>query len=133
MHDPPLWLDEGLAEFFETPVAAAGWNAPHAETLLQELHQGRWRPDLRRLEMLPSSGEMAQLDYAEAWAWTYLLLSTTPERREVLRHYLRALRDGAATLPLSEVLARGEVSPNDALLTVLHHRQAQLPSTKVTP
>ena len=46
--------------------------------LLKELHAGRWRPDLVRLELLPSSAEMTQLDYAEAWAWTYSLLHTTP-------------------------------------------------------
>jgi hypothetical protein len=120
----PLWLDEGLAEFFETPAEAAGWNAPHAEFLLAELQSGRWRPDLRRLESLPSSAEMSQRDYAEAWAWTYLLLGPDSPRRPLLIGRLQAHHRGEQPPPLAEVLSQAEAAPQEALLTLLAVRPA---------
>jgi hypothetical protein len=122
--DLPLWLDEGLAEYFETPPEAAGWNAPHVELLLRERAAGRWRPDLRRLEALPSSAEMTQLDYAEAWSWAWLLLRTQPQRRDLLVHWLRAGITGQPRAPLGEVLARSDATP-EVLIVALEntHRQ----------
>jgi hypothetical protein len=135
--DLPLWLDEGLAEFFETPVEAAGWNAPHADFLRAQWRAGRWRPDLRRLESLPSSAELAQVDYAEAWAWTYLLLGADSPRRPLLVSRLRAHGRGEPTARLVEALARAEPAPQDALLAVLdsdHERQSShADSARISP
>src|SRR5262249_25586667 len=49
--DLPLWLDEGLAEYFENPDAHRGVNAEHLGRLPQDLASG-WKPDLARLETL---------------------------------------------------------------------------------
>jgi hypothetical protein len=123
--DLPLWLDEGLAEYFETPAAAEGWNAPHAELLLRAMHAGRWRPDLQRLEALPSSAEMTQLDYAEAWSWAYLLLRTDPQRRDLLVQWLRAGAAGQARAPLAEVLDRSRLAAPGDLIVALEQRQRE--------
>ncbi len=117
--DLPLWLDEGLAEYFETPAEQGGWNAPHAELLLHERQAGHWRPDLRRLELLASSGDMTQRDYAEAWAWTYWLLHTTPQRRALLLQHLHAWRRGERVGPISEALYRNEPAAHNALVDML--------------
>jgi hypothetical protein len=114
------------AEYFETPAEAEGWNAPHAELLLRELHAGRWRPDLRRLETFPSSAEMTQLDYAEAWCWTYFLLRSEPQRRELLVHWLRAGAAGQTRAPLAEILDRGQLAAPGDLLVALQTRQEGL-------
>ena len=87
----PLWLDEGLAEYFEVPRGSRGLNKPHVEELRSSLDRG-WQPDLRRLESLQSVDQMTQLDYAEAWAWVHYLLETSPEHAEFLRSYLRRRR-----------------------------------------
>jgi hypothetical protein len=96
----PLWLDEGLAEYFEVPHGQQGLNRPHIQELAQAKAQG-WAPNLRRLEDLASASAMNQLDYAEAWAWVHFLLETTPERQQVLRAHLQALRPEGAPEPLS--------------------------------
>src|SRR5262249_50190394 len=49
IRDVPLWLDEGLAEYFELPPDLRGVNAAHLETLRRDLGVS-FRPDLDRLE-----------------------------------------------------------------------------------
>ena len=102
----PLWLDEGLAEYFEVPRGNRGLNRPHIEELTTAL-AGDWRPDLRRLESLRAAGEMTQLDYAESWAWVHFMLETTPEHLDFLKNYLQVLRTDAVTAePLSNQFRR---------------------------
>lgn len=101
----PLWLDEGIAEYFELPRTQAGLHVEHLATLLAALRQEGWRPDLARLESLHHVEDMELIDYAEAWAWVHLLLDTTPERNELLKAYLAAIRREGAVLPLSDALA----------------------------
>jgi len=104
----PLWLDEGLAEYFEVPRGERGLNPPHLE-LLSERHLGSgWEPDLDRLERLTDLAELQQLDYAEAWLWTHFLLETTPARRTLLQNYLARLRETAVATPLAGELRTSE-------------------------
>lgn len=111
----PLWLDEGLAEYFEVPRGYHGFNAPHAELLLNSQVLG-WKPDLRRLEALRDAAEMKQLDYAESWAWMHWLLETTPERQAFLRQYLKRLREQGAAEPLSLALRQVHMDYEKQLL-----------------
>ncbi len=97
----PLWLDEGLAEFFEVPRGRNGINRTHLDRLRVLLQQDNWHPDLRRLERLDSPFGMTQDDYAEAWAWVHFLLHSGPEYGDLLRGYLRALRRDGSAEPLS--------------------------------
>lgn len=96
----PLWLDEGLAEYFEVPRGMNGVNQPHVEQLSAEFEQGR-KPNLHRLEQMTDAGELTQSDYAESWAWVHFLLESTPERRKVLQAYLQALTTPAEAGQLS--------------------------------
>jgi hypothetical protein len=98
-----LWLDEGLAEYFEVPRGDRGLNDRHVHEL-EAVKADGWQPDLRRLEGLKSAGRMTQLDYAESWLWVHFMLETTPERLEVLRGYLQALRSEEAPEPISQRL-----------------------------
>jgi hypothetical protein len=97
----PLWLDEGIAEYFEVPRAQRGVHPPHVAHLAGRLLEGTWRPDMARLEALESAGEMSQDHYAEAWCWVHWLLCTTPERRALLQEYLSGLRRDGTAAPLS--------------------------------
>lgn len=106
MRNIPLWLDEGLAEYFEVPRGTAGLNPPHVQDLAGRLAAGGWRPDLARLESLRSIGEMDQLDYAESWAWVHFLLETTPPRRALIQAQLAALRREGAAEALSAQVRR---------------------------
>lgn len=102
----PLWLDEGLAEYFEVPRGQQGINAQHVELLAPRIEQGQWRPDLRRVERLRRALEMTQDDYAECWAWVHFLLHSRPEHAAALQAYLAELRQHGTAGELSERLAR---------------------------
>lgn len=108
----PLWLDEGLAEYFEVPRGRKGLNSPHLELLEMARAQGDWSPDLARLEQLTSAAKMSQLDYAEAWLWMHWLLESTPQRREVLCGHLENIRLNGEAPPLSIKLREVDSSPH---------------------
>jgi hypothetical protein len=97
----PLWLDEGVAEFFETPKVDHGLHRGHVAHLAGRLLEGTWRPDIARLEAVTAAGDMSQDHYAEAWCWVHWMLRTTPERRKLLQDYLADVRRDPETPPLS--------------------------------
>lgn len=103
----PLWLDEGLAEYFEVARGQAGVNRPHLEQLAGE-SSSFWQPDLKRLERLKTTEEMTQKEYAQSWAWVHFLLESTPQRQQILRGYLQSLTKSQTVEPLSEQLKRAE-------------------------
>jgi hypothetical protein len=115
----PLWLDEGLAEYFEVPRGQRGLNPSHVEEIPALLASGDWQPNLARLEQLTSASDMTQADYAESWAWVHFLLDTEPGRRELLRDFLRVLRKDGTAEPLSARLATTMPRPEDALVAHL--------------
>lgn len=87
----PLWLDEGLAEYFEV-VGAPGTVKPlTVQRLAKSLQKGR-HPDLKRLESLTDVTQMSQSDYEEAWAWMHFLMHGDPDQKQVLLDYLRDLK-----------------------------------------
>ncbi|RLS34548.1 MAG: hypothetical protein DWH79_04015 [Planctomycetota bacterium] len=114
----PLWLDEGIAEYFELPRGVQGLHRQHIDYLTGRFLEGTWRLDLARLEGLASAGEMSQDHYAESWAWVHWLLHTTPVRRRILQDYLADLRRDGKTAPLSARLAyyEGPVETSAAAL-----------------
>lgn len=112
----PLWLDEGLAEFFEMPRGQHGYHRVNIDALTAALQRGRWRPDIHRLESLKSVGDMGRVEYAEAWAWVHLLLETEPARQELLRGYLASLHRDAVAEPLSNRLRAANLDNPQLLL-----------------
>jgi hypothetical protein len=91
LKDVPLWLDEGLAEYFENPPESQGVNRQHAE----QLRQGPGAPlkaDLAHLEQLTEVRQMTPAEYRESWAWVHLMLRDKAEAKEVLIQYLQQLR-----------------------------------------
>ncbi|MHB1033380.1 MAG: DUF1570 domain-containing protein [Pirellulales bacterium] len=115
----PLWLDEGLAEYFEVPRGQRGLNPSHIEEIPALLASGDWQPNLARLEQLTSASDMTQADYAESWAWVHFLLDTEPDRHELLRDFLRVLRKDGTAEPLSARLAATMPRPEESLVAHL--------------
>ena len=87
----PLWLDEGLAEYFEMPESWKGVNYQHLENLLRGPN-GTAKVNLERLEQLTEVEQMTPAEYREAWAWVHLMLRTSPPARQTLIAYLQDLR-----------------------------------------
>ena len=56
----PLWMDEGLAEYFEVPRGHRGLNRDHLELLISAIQQQRWAPNMARLEQLQFPADMTQ-------------------------------------------------------------------------
>ncbi len=101
----PLWLDEGIAEYFEVigPVAG-GVNSGYASDLTQAVSNG-WRPDMQRLEQLVEVAHMQRTDYQESWGWVHFMLNSSPDSRQLLLDYVQDLRADPDPGPLSVRLA----------------------------
>jgi hypothetical protein len=100
----PLWLDEGFAEYFESPDKAGSLGPEHVVRSMQDIATGR-KPDLERLEKLNEVREMEPADYRESWAWVHLYLNSTQEARAELLGFVYDLKNQpavASKLPLSK-------------------------------
>lgn len=99
----PLWLDEGLAVYFENPPDRRVFDSPQWETV-------RWAARLggiRRLESLEKKRrveEMDRGDYRSAWAWVHFMLHGPPEARTELIRFFGDIQAGRPVGPLSERL-----------------------------
>lgn len=107
----PLWLDEGLAGFFEQPPASDGVNPDH----LEKVRKGPFLPDLARLEKVTEVQHMEKPEYREAWAWVHFLLRGDPAARNVLLAYLQQLRENPNPGPLLPLLRAAVPDPHQAL------------------
>jgi len=110
LKDVPLWLDEGLAEFFEVPPGWNGINIQHVEQL-----RGKNKFDLDRLEQLSDVQQMNPAEYREAWAWTHLMLRSTPQAHLALVNYLQDLRLNPRPGPIRPRLEKCFLSLDSAL------------------
>lgn len=99
----PLWLDEGLAEYFEVFEPPRGYNREYAEKMGEALRNG-WRPDMVRLEQMTEVSQMQKGDYLESWAWVNFMLHDSDDTRGVLLDYLADLRTQTAPASLSQRL-----------------------------
>ena len=78
----PLWLDEGLAEYFEVAGPTPGGVNPAYVTRLADSIRNGWKPDMERLERLEKVEQMQRADYCESWAWMHFLLHSTPDTKQ---------------------------------------------------
>jgi len=102
----PLWLDEGLAEFFEVPADKRAFDNPHLSLPFKtEIQFGRV-PRLSDLESRRDLAEMSAIDYRNAWAWVHLMLYGSPEAHEELTRYLAELAGGGEPGELGPRLTR---------------------------
>lgn len=110
----PLWLDEGIAEYFEVPAEQRASNHPHQARLKWSARLG-WNPNMRRLESRETVRDMSATDYRESWAWVHFLLHGSLSRSDVLQKYLASIQRGEPPGPLSEHVARLSSNPASSL------------------
>ncbi len=108
----PLWLDEGLAEYYERPRGSEKLHEEHVASLVNVVREKAWSPDLRKLESLRDAATMSQLEYAESWLWVHYLMRSGDANRQLLQDQLARLRMKGDSEPVSMVM--GEELP-------LHH------------
>ena len=100
----PLWLDEGLASYFEVTASRQGSRDPKLDKLRWSLRIG-WRPELATLESRSHAAELDAGDYRHAWGWVHFLLNESEESRSLLRRYLQNIANGEPPQAMSAFLA----------------------------
>jgi len=101
----PLWLDEGIAEYFEVSPGLREKRHPHRRELQLAIRFG-WKPSLERLEAKRDLLDMDGKDYRDAWGIVHFLLHGPPAAREALGVYFEEIHSGKAPTPLSQSLRR---------------------------
>ena len=127
LKDVPLWLDEGLAEYYELSPEKKGINRQHVEHLRKDLNN-EFKPDLIRLELMDEVGKMNRAEYRESWAWVHYLLHSTPENKKVMLAFMQTLRENPSPGSLREKLIEVIQLPESELQT--HIMKINLPSTE---
>ena len=101
----PLWLDEGLAEYFEVPRNERSGDNPHLRTIRWASRLGR-APDLNVLEAKGSLSAMDRSDYRDSWAWVHFMLHGPKEAHDELVAFLSDIQASTPPGILSERLQR---------------------------
>jgi hypothetical protein len=101
----PLWLDEGLAEYFEVPRDERAYDNPHLTPLQWSLRLGIY-PKIESLEQISELEHMSRSEYRGAWAWVHFMLHSTPETYDELVRFLADLQAHTPPGKLSDRLRR---------------------------
>jgi hypothetical protein len=110
----PLWLDEGLAAYFENPVekrvfGSAQWDGVRWSVRLGGVERLETLEKKRRIE------EMERGDYRAAWAWVHFMLHGSPEAKDELARFVADLQSGNPPGLLSQRLRRRLENPTEQL------------------
>ncbi|TWT48799.1 hypothetical protein [Botrimarina hoheduenensis] len=110
----PLWLDEGIASYFQEPAPLRPAGGIHHDPLLRDLRGGRMTT-LAELEQRSGLSDLTARDYRFAWAWTHYLLHGPHAATRTLWCRLEAGRRRQAIEPLALTLPREIPQPEAAL------------------
>ena len=91
LNDIPLWLDEGLAGYFELPGGQRASGNPH----LRDIRWNVWLgivPSMESLERCVDVSKMGKAEYRDSWAWVCFMINGPAEAHEELVNYLRDLQ-----------------------------------------
>jgi hypothetical protein len=69
----PLWLDEGLAEYFEMPQSERAFGHPHLAAVRRHTRLGFVRT-VDSLENIHDLAAMGGMEYRFSWAWVHFML-----------------------------------------------------------
>ena len=86
----PIWLDEGLAKYFEVPSHERANGHPYMAKVRANA-KFNMVPLLDRLTRLETIDDMGTKEYQDSWAWTHFLIHRSPETQQLLAAYLQML------------------------------------------
>ena len=101
----PLWLDEGLAEYFEVAPKDRARGNSYMGTMRLMAQLGV-APKISALEKKSSVSEMGGSHYRYCWAWVHFMLHGPGEAHRELVRYLDDIRAKTPPGQLSERLSR---------------------------
>ena len=99
----PQWLDEGLAEYFETANNNLLEHATHRASVQTQIRFGQVA-DLEQLERMDADATMTAKDYRDAWSVTAFLLNASVQTKNTLQLYISDLQSDRAAGFLSHRL-----------------------------
>jgi hypothetical protein len=116
----PLWLDEGLAEYFEMPETERAFDHPHLATLRWNLRLGMLQT-VESLEDRHELSEMKGMEYRFAWAWVHFMLHGPAAAHRELVKYLAEIRRGESPGALSSRLQAAVPELDDRMIQHFKH------------
>ena len=87
----PLWLDEGLAKYFEVPENERAFDHPYFGDLRWNLRVGMVQ-SIDELEQRRDISEMGASEYRDAWAWVHFMFHGPTGGHAALVQYLADVR-----------------------------------------
>jgi hypothetical protein len=115
----PLWLDEGLAKYFEVPAEERAFQHPYFGWLRWEMRLGMIRT-VSDLESRQELADMGASEYRYSWAWVHFMLHGPEAAHRTLVDYLADVHRGEIAGNLSERLA--VATPNSTERMVQHFK-----------
>lgn len=116
----PLWLDEGVAEYFEVAPEERAFDHPHFRSLKWNMRLGMMRT-IDALEQRSDLSEMDTYDYRFSWAWTHFMLHGPQAAYNELLGFLDAIRRGAVPGQLSGRLALAMPDATEQMIRHFKH------------
>jgi hypothetical protein len=120
----PLWLDEGLAKYFEMPAGQRAFDHPYFDDL-------KWKWSLRlgmvrTIESLEQRDDLSQMDAADyrySWAWAHFMLHGPAAAHQTLVQYLACYQQSTPPGKLSVRLAEAVPNPTEQMIQHFKHWQ----------
>ena len=102
----PIWIDEGLAEYFEVRGSLREKGHSHRKELRDAIRYQGWKPNIEKLEAKRKLLDMNGKDYRDSWGIVHFLLHGPKEARKALDIYFEEIQSGAQPTPLSQLLRK---------------------------
>jgi hypothetical protein len=120
----PLWLDEGIAKYFEVPAGQRAFDHPYFDDL-------KWKWSLRlgmvrtidSLEQRDNLTDMDATDYRYSWAWVHFMMHGPEGAHRALVRYLACYQQSTPPDKLSVLLAEEVPNPTEKMIQHFKHWQ----------
>lgn len=116
----PLWLDEGIAEYFEVAPDERAFDHPHFSALKWNMRLGLVRT-IEALEKNHDLSDMDGTDYRFSWAWTHFMFHGPQAAYQELLGFLGDVRRGAAPGQFSDRLAKSMPDATERMIQHFKH------------
>lgn len=107
----PLWLDEGLAEYYELPASERAFDNRYISAVRRNSMM-RLVPSVVELEAIGELSEMGTKQYRDAWAWVHFMLHGPEQAQVALLEFLNQVENHRPPTPISESLRQKFANPS---------------------